>query len=149
MDTTTLSTAALRAIFSADHFAAHTGIEIVDSGDGWARTRLALQPHHLNGLGTVQGGAVFTLADLAFVVAANSHGVKVIGLNASINWVRTARGGALTAEAREASRSRRIATYQVSVSDDSGRLVATFHGTGYCLDEPWQTPAAASAAAPG
>jgi len=132
-----LTTDELRTIFREDHFAARTGIEIVDSAEGCARTRLVLKPHHFNGLGTIQGGAIFTLADLAFAVAANSHGVKVIGLNASVNWVRAARGGTLTAEAKEVSCTRRIATYAVNVTDDEGRLIATFSGTGYRLEENW------------
>ncbi len=132
-----MTTDELKTIFQQDHFAAHTGIEIVETGDGCARTRLVLRPHHVNGLGTIQGGAIFTLADLAFAVAANSHGVKVIGLNASVNWVRAARGGVLTAEAREVSCSRRIATYTVTVTDDDGRLIATFQGTGYRLEDTW------------
>jgi acyl-CoA thioesterase len=132
-----MDTAALQEIFRLDHFAAHVGIEVLAGGDGRARTKLVVQPHHLNGLGTVQGGALFTLADLAFAVAVNSRGVKATGLNASINWLKPARAGTLVAEATEVSCARRIATYLVRITDDEGSLVATFHGTGYRLDERW------------
>ena len=136
-----MDTAALREIFKADRFAAHVGIEILEGGDGHARAKLVVQPHHLNGLGTVQGGALFTLADLVFAVAVNSHGTKATGLNASINWLKPARAGTLFAEAVETACSRRIATYSVRITDDQGTLLATFHGTGYRLDEPWSAPA--------
>lgn len=135
-----MDTAALQEIFRLDRFAAHVGIEILEGGAGRARARLAVQPHHLNGLGTVQGGALFTLADLVFAVAVNSHGVKATGLNASIHWLKPARGGTLHAEAVEVSCARRIATYSVRITDDQGDLVATFHGTGYRLDESWPAP---------
>jgi acyl-CoA thioesterase len=136
-----MDTAALREIFRQDRFAAHVGIEILEGGNGRARARLAIQPHHLNGLGTVQGGALFTLADLVFAVAVNSHGMKATGLNASIQWIKPAREGTLFAEAVEVSCSRRIATYSVRITDDQGALVATFQGTGYRLDDPWAVPA--------
>ena len=138
-----MDTAALREIFRLDRFAAHVGIEILEGGNGQARAKLVVQPHHLNGLGTVQGGALFTLADLVFAVAVNSHGVKATGLNASINWLKPAREGTLFAEAVEVSCSRRIATYSVRITDDQGTLVATFHGTGYRLDESWPAPSLA------
>lgn len=138
-----MDTGTLKEIFRADRFAAHVGIEILEGGEGRARTRLTLQPHHLNGLGSVQGGVLFTLADLAFAVAVNSRGVKATGLSASINWLKPAREGVLFAEAVEVSCARRIATYSVRVTDAAGALIATFHGTGYRLDEPW--PQASSA----
>ena len=139
-----MDTAALQEIFRLDRFAAHVGIEIIEGSNGHARAKLVVQPHHLNGLGTVQGGALFTLADLVFAVAVNSHGVKATGLNASINWLKPAREGTLFAEATEISCSRRIATYSVRITDEQGTLVATFHGTGYRLDEQWPTPGRAA-----
>ncbi len=132
-----MDTATLKRIFAADRFAEYVGIEILEGGDGRARARLALQPHHCNGLGTVQGGVLFTLADLAFAVAVNSRGRKAVGLNAAIHWLKAVRGGTLIAEAVEESCSRRIATYAVRITDEEGALVATFHGTGYRLDEAW------------
>jgi acyl-CoA thioesterase len=135
-----MDTAALKEIFRADRFAEHVGIEILEGSEGRVRARLAVQPHHLNGLGTVQGGVLFTLADLAFAVAVNSHGVKVTGLNGSINWLKAAREGTLFAEAVEVSCSRRIATCSVRITDEQGALVATFNGTAYRLDEQWPVP---------
>ena len=135
-----MDTAALREIFRGDRFAEHVGIEILEGGGGRARATLVVGPHHLNGLGTVQGGVLFTLADLVFAVAVNSHGVKATGLNASINWLRPVREGRLFAEALEISCARRIATYSVRITDEQENLVATFHGTGYRLDEKWDRP---------
>ena len=129
--------AALRAVFARDRFAAHAGIEILDTGPGRARACLEIQPHHLNGMDVVQGGAIFTLADFAFALAANSHGVKTTGLSAAVHWLRPVRAGRLVAEAAEVSCARRIATYSVRITDSEGALVATFHGTGYRLADSW------------
>ena len=59
-----------------DAFAAYCGVEIVEIGDGTAKGRLSLKPHHLNGVGIVHGAAIFTLADAVFAAASNSHGQR-------------------------------------------------------------------------
>ena len=63
-----------KQIFANDRFAARCGIELLAVSPGQARARMSLRPDHLNGLGSVQGGAIFTLADFAFAAASNSHG---------------------------------------------------------------------------
>ena len=70
----------IKDYFKKDQFAAHNNIELVDAADGRARARMTLQPHHLNALGTVQGGALFTLADFCFAAACNSHGTVAVAL---------------------------------------------------------------------
>jgi len=57
-----------------DRFAERTNVELLTVSPGYATAKMVLHPHHLNGLGSVQGGAIFTLADYAFAAAANSHG---------------------------------------------------------------------------
>ena len=59
-----------------DHFAQHTGIELlnVEAGKAWAK--LEIRACHMNGAKTVHGGAIFTLADFAFAVASNSHATR-------------------------------------------------------------------------
>jgi acyl-CoA thioesterase len=126
---------AIRQFFrDRDRFAAHNGMELVDISPGRAKVRMKVAQHHLNGLDRVHGGAVFSLADLAFAAASNSHGAAAMGVNASIAFVREAVGEVLYAEAEEISRSRRLATYTVTVTDAGGRRVAVFQGTVYRRD---------------
>jgi acyl-CoA thioesterase len=114
-----------------DRFAAHNGIEILEIAPGRARVKMTVAEHHLNGLDRVHGGAVFSLADLAFAAASNSHGSAAMGINASIAFVKEAGGDVLFADAEEVSRSRRLATYEIRVTDASGQVVAIFQGTVY------------------
>lgn len=111
-----------------DKFAQFVGIELVEVSLGRAKARLELQPHHLNSLGIVQGGAVFTLADFAFAAASNSHGTAAVAINVNISYVKASREGTLIAEAEETSRSSKLGHYTVRVTDDSGGLVAIFQG---------------------
>ena len=58
-----ISPEALKTFFRKDLFAGFVGIELLEAGAGRATARLDLRDHHLNGLGLVHGGAIFTLAD--------------------------------------------------------------------------------------
>ena len=122
----------IREYFSRDTLAKHLGIALVEYRAGYARCEMRVGEHHLNGLGTALGGAIFSLADFAFAVACNSHGTVAVGVNTSMAFVNAAFPGMLlTAEAREESCSPRIGAYAVHVTSDTGDLVAIFHGMSY------------------
>ena len=127
---------ALRTFFQNDRFAAHNGIELLDAGPGWAKARMTVCAQHLNAANVVHGGALFTLADLVFAVASNSHGQLALGINVSISYLKAARAGLLTAEAKEVSRNSKLATYTMEVRDAAGELVALAQGTVFRKDTP-------------
>ena len=130
---------ALRTFFSRDRFAAHNGIELLDAGAGWAKARMKVEDRHLNAADVVHGGALFTLADLVFAVASNSHGQLALSINVSISYLKAARTGVLIAAAREVSRNSKLGTYTMEVRDDAGDLIALAHGTVYRKDSPLPT----------
>lgn len=130
----------LREFFAGDRFAARNGMTLEEVGEGRARTRLAVGPEHLNAAGVVQGGAVFTLADLAFAAASNSRGHVALAIEAHVTFLRPVRAGVLVAEAREESGSRRLSTCTVRVTDEGGTLVALFTGTAFRKDDPLPPP---------
>lgn len=126
----------IREFFAAnDYFAKHVGIEIVKLDKGYAKVKMPIEEHHLNGVKTVHGGAIFTLADFAFAVAANSHGRKSMGINASIVYTQAVGTGTLFAEAKEISLTHKLGNYTVAITDDRNSLVATFQGTVYRKSE--------------
>ena len=63
----------LKEFLRTDRFASCTGVELLEIKPGYARARMLVTERHLNGGGVCQGGALFTLADLAFAAVANSH----------------------------------------------------------------------------
>jgi acyl-CoA thioesterase len=129
-------TEAVREFFVAgDRFARHSGIELVEVAEGFARAKMTLAPFHLNGVGIAHGGALFTLADFAFAAASNSHGTVAVAISATISILKASQEGTLWAEAREVARSRKVGTYAVEVKDESGGLVALFQGTVYRKSE--------------
>ena len=90
--------------FKNDRFAKHSGIELLEIGAGRAKARMTITDAHLNGVSLVHGGAIFTLADLVFAAASNSHGTIAVGVNASIAYLKAVSSGTVTAgSARSAS----------------------------------------------
>lgn len=126
----------LKAFFRKDRFAAWVGIELIEAGGGRAKARLALGEQHMNGLGIVQGGAIFTLADLAFAAAVNSRERMAVAIHCSISYLKAVQGGVLLAEAEEVSCGPKIAAYTIRVTDEAGELVSRFEGMAYRKKEP-------------
>ena len=117
--------------FANDRFAHYLGIELLEAGEGHAKASLRIRPDHCYGIHIAHGGAIFSLADLTFAVAANSRETVAVAINASISFMRPATEGMLIAEARETALTHRLGTYTVDVTDESGELVAIFQGMAY------------------
>jgi acyl-CoA thioesterase len=112
----------------ADPWARSLGIDYVDLRRGYCRLRLRLQPHMVNFQGLPHGGVIFTLADVAFGAACNSHGDPAVALSVTIDFLAAATPATtLVAEAREVKQGRRAGFYEVSVTTEDGRSVAAAH----------------------
>ncbi len=122
----------LKDFFKGDRFAALAGAELVEISEGYARARLTVEEHHLNGGGFCQGGALFTLADLAFAAAVNSHRVLTVSTSSNITYFRSVPLGATVyAEATELVDHHRMPYAEVKITDEQNRLVAIFTSSGY------------------
>jgi acyl-CoA thioesterase len=121
----------IKKFFKGDRLAEYLGIELVEVSLGNAIAGMDVRNEHLNGIGTVHGGAIFTLADFAFAVAANSHGRVTVAINVSITFMKAASSGTLTAIAKEVSLNPKIASYTVNIINDDGELIAIFQGLAY------------------
>ena len=120
-----------KAFFAADTFAIENGMELVSVSPGRATVSMQVSERHRNSHGTVHGGALFTLADCAFALASNSHGIDAAAINAHITYMTAARDGILTADAEEFALNPKLASYTVTVTDEEGRKIAIFQGMVY------------------
>ena len=121
----------IKKFFKGDRLAEYLGIELVDVSSGGAVAKMKIKDEHLNGINTVHGGAIFTLADFAFAVAANSHGRVTVAINVSISFMKAATRGTLTANAMEVSLNPKISSYTVNIYDENGDLISIFQGMAY------------------
>jgi acyl-CoA thioesterase len=118
-----------QAIFAqveTEPFAQKFGLELMDLDAGYSKVAMTFTPDMANIFGMAHGGALFALIDEAFETASNSHGTMAVALNMSITYVAApAPGTRLTAEAREFTRTRKTANYDIKVHDDGGNLIAS------------------------
>jgi acyl-CoA thioesterase len=121
----------VKELIANDRFGKHCGMELIEVSEGAATTKLEIQPYHLNGVGIVQGGVLYTLADLALAAASNSYEGTAVGLTSTITYFKAEKSGTLYAKATELSRHRVVATYQVAITNQQDELIAVFQGTVY------------------
>lgn len=126
----------IHEFLQGDKFALLAGVELLETGNGYAKARMKIKPEHLNGGGVCQGGAIFTLADLAFAAATNSHARLTLSISSCINFFKAESKGYLYAEAHEVFNHKRISNCEVRITNDRGDLIATFNGNGYRKDTP-------------
>lgn len=116
--------------FKNDRFADKVGIELMEVKEGYSKARLVITEEHLNAGHRTQGGALFTLADLALAAAANSHRTLALSLSSNITFLRgSGPGDTLYAEARERYIGRTTGYYQIDITNQKGDLIATFESS--------------------
>ena len=124
----------LKDYFKKDVYALNSGIEILEIKPGYCKARMLITENHLNAGGVCQGGAIFTLADLAFAGAVNSHLKLTFSINSTINIFSSSKSGYLYADAIEIYNHSKISNCEVKITDEKGKLIALFNGTGYRKD---------------
>ena len=119
----------IRELFAKDRFATENGAVIEAVGKNTATVGMKIEPRHRNAAGTVMGGAIFTLAD--FAVASNHEKIGTVSLNANITFLRASKGDKLIATAECVRDGRTTCYYRVSVTDNTGALIAEITTSGY------------------
>lgn len=125
----------IRARFAGDRFATEAaGAAIVEAEPGRAVCSMPVRPVHLNANSVPMGGAIFTLADFAFAVAANGHSDRMtVTQQVSVTFLSASRGHTLTAEAKCLKAGRTTCLYTVEVTDELGAQVAHLTVNGYTM----------------
>ncbi len=115
-----------------DRFAANAGCQITVVDEHHAVATMTVMEQHLNGGNVCQGGALFTLADLAIAALMNYRGQLTFGIQNSITFVSSARkGDVLTAEAVHICNHHKIPSVEVRVVNQEGHLICHVTGMGY------------------
>jgi len=125
-------------MLGSDEASRALGIELMDVGPGRSRLRMPVTAAMVNGHAIAHGGLVFTLADSAFAVACNSHGIVTVAAGADVEFVAPGRlGDVLLADAVEHTRYGRSGLTDVTVTRESdGAVIALFRGRSRSLGRP-------------
>lgn len=123
--------------FAKDLYATEvTGIVIEMAEERMARCSLNLTVQHRNAMGAVMGGVMFTLADFAFAIAANSSCLAEgkplawVSLGSSIQYLSQTKGNRLTAETSCIKQGRSTCVYNITIYDENNTTLALVTTTG-------------------
>ena len=118
---------------TGDRFAAGSGARLIEIAPGSAVAELKVTSAHLNAGGVCQGGAIFTLADFAFAVLSNQIHMPTVAQQVSVNYLGAPKGDKMFAKAVCKKDGSRTIVINVDVTDDTGRYIAQFIGSGFKL----------------
>lgn len=117
---------------NTDRFAKSAGCMITEVDEHHAIAVMTVTQAHLNGGHVCQGGALFTLADLAIAALMNYQGQLTFGISNNITFVTSAyEGDTLKAEAVFVANHHKIPSVEVRVTNQNGALICHVTGMGY------------------
>jgi acyl-CoA thioesterase len=130
--------AAIETAVGREPYAQFMGIELCSLDDGYSRVEMIYDPvRQSNIYDRAHGGAVFGLIDEAFETAAQTDGTVAVAMNVNVTYISSPDPGArLRAVARRIAQTKRTATYDISVADAEGRLIAVCQALAYCTGKP-------------
>lgn len=142
-----MNSAVKEAIYSAverEPFARALGMKLVDLKLGYSAVEMMYKPSIMDNIyDRAHGGAIFGLIDEAFEAACQTHGTIAVALNVNVTYVSSpAAGKLLRAEAREVTRTKKTAGYDIKVTEKEGQLIATCQALAYRTGKaiPFLTP---------
>ncbi|MET0734862.1 MAG: hydroxyphenylacetyl-CoA thioesterase PaaI [Microbacterium sp.] len=124
-----------KAMMQRDLASASLGMLVEHDEPGHSVVRMVVRDDMTNGFGITHGGFVFALADTAFAIACNEDERITVAQGADVSFLKsTASGQTLTATAVRRSRSGRSGLYDVTVTDETGDVVAEVRGRSLVTD---------------
>lgn len=115
----------IRSMFAADRFATDClGAVVEEARPGYARCSFTIAPQHMNAVGGLMGGTLFTLADFAFAIASNVEQPPTVSVSSSISFMSAAKGKTVIAEAECQKSGRTTCTYLIRITDELDTPVA-------------------------
>ena len=99
----------------------------MEAKDGHAKMKIDINEKHRNPIGSVHGGCLFSLADTVAGVALSTTGVGCTTLSAHTTYIKAAmmdKSRVLYGEATPIRIGRKIAVYQVDITDDQGQEIS-------------------------
>lgn len=118
-------------------YASHLGIITTEIRPGYAKGELVLEPYHINAVGSVHGGCIFSLADTMGGAAAASYGTRCTTISSDFHYLSAAIGNKkLVSTASEIKHGKTIRVYDIDVRDENDCLIAKGIFSYYNLGTP-------------
>jgi acyl-CoA thioesterase len=129
---------AIQRAVQEEPFARALNMQLVALEPGYSAVEMTYDPASMDNIyARAHGGAIYALIDEAFETAGQTHGTIAVALNVNVTYVSSPEAGMrLRAEAREVSRTKRTASYDIKVTDQKGRIIATCQALAFCTGKP-------------
>ena len=126
-------------MYENDAFSKWLGIELINISRGYAKIKMTVREEMTNGFKIAHGGITYSLADSAFAFASNSWGEQAVSIETSISHTKPVQiDDVLTAETSMKNKSKRLAIYNVTVTNQDEKVVALFKGTVFHTGKEWK-----------
>jgi len=104
-------------------FARLLDIHLKEVSEGYALCEMRYTGDMDNIYGNAHGGAIFGLIDEAFEISSNSHDNIAVALNMNVTYMKPPKKGSmLIAESKETHRTKRTASYYITVKDGEDNI---------------------------
>ena len=128
----------LRPMMRRDRASSALGMRVLVDEPGRAVVSMVVRDDMLNGFGITHGGLVFALADTAFAIVCNEDEQVTVAAGADITFLKSTHAGQeLTATGARRARNGRTGLYDVTVTDETGDVVAEFRGRSITTNRPF------------
>jgi len=130
-----------KALFEAvrtEPFARALNITLEELDQGYSVVEMKYDPDRMNNIYEhAHGGALFGLIDEAFETACQTEGTIAVALNMNVTYVASPKAGArLRAVARQISQTKKTASFDIKVTDETGALIASCSALAYRTGKP-------------
>ena len=129
---------AIAQAVTREPFAQEMKMELVELEDGYSVVKMVYDPDKMDNIyNRAHGGAIYALIDEAFETAGQTDGTVAVALNVNVTYVSSPKPGAqLRAEARRVSRTKKTASYDIKVTDQTGQIVSLCQALAFRTGKP-------------
>ncbi|MBT8332613.1 MAG: PaaI family thioesterase [Deltaproteobacteria bacterium] len=129
------------ALFNAvkkEPFAQALNMSLVELDRGYSVVEMTYDSDQMDNIYQhAHGGALFGLIDEAFETACQTEGTIAVALNMNVTYVASPKAGArLRAVARQISQTKKTASFDIKVTDDTDALIASCSALAYRTGKP-------------
>lgn len=118
-----------------DRFSHFCNMQLTEIRVGYAKVEMVIEENSMNYMGSMHGGLLYTMADVAAGTAVATRGKQCVTLSANTEYIRPAMHGKVIAEAEVIAFGRTICRTQVNICGQDGKLYAKSSITMFVTDK--------------
>lgn len=107
-----------------DMFSVACGMKLSELQVGFSKVELVIDKSSMNYMGSMHGGLIYTMADVAAGTAVVSCGKQCVTLSAHTEYIKAALSGKVIAEGKVISSGKTISRCEILIHGESGTVYA-------------------------